>query len=698
MTGSLQTITVPLSSFTGANLNAIEAILFESFSAAGTWVIGSTQFMCGSGSSSSSAASSSQTSRSITTSKAAATTLSSTSKVTTSPSSTSKSTSSTTKSSSIVATTSTTSKVNVLTSSTSSAAPGTCTNLLIDDFASQSRLTFLFYNAMLEPSSDDGTMKAVTGRADTQTSVIVTNNHVTLTPADGNSYFYTMFNCLKATNVYGGIGLTIKAPAGTVLTVELQTAKDCTTTNPVLIDVTSTQLGWTFDGTEKFYSIPFSKFSGLDTDHLVSLLFAGTQNAYTLGPMAFYCGSTAVQYPVPTTVAVVEPTGTVPATTGPSAFVIDTFQNANSNNLGFYHGGDDTTTYSISAGKLTINTKGNADLSWYTQVVGGGCVNFTPNDNSYLHVAFTGSNAFTIALQQHNPTCNDSASPFPGTWDSVEASRYSNSAKTDIYVPLSHFSIDRNKTVGFALKGFFTSDASVFSKIEIVKTVPTGFLVPSKLSTAPLIFACSRPNSFAFAIDDGSPEFAQTVMASIKAARVPVTFFTVGLPLLDLSNNFTTVYKEMHGLGHQIALHSYTHPPMEGLPTLAAIDWELNQDIAAVQTTLGITSKYFRPPFGTEGARIRQRLASLIPGSQFIAWSVDVEDYLWATGPTPEKQLAAFQRDVNTGGNLVVCHYLYQSTVDYIPQFLQIAKSTGKTLMRVDQCLEDPDAPALGSF
>jgi hypothetical protein len=40
-------------------------------------------------------------------------------------------------------------------------------------------------------------------------------------------------------------------------------------------------------------------------------------------------------------------------------------------------------------------------------------------------------------------------------------------------------------------------------------------------------------------------------------------------------------------------------------------------------------------------------------------------------------------------------HYLYNTTVSYIPQFIAIAKATGKQLMRVDQCLEDPNAPPL---
>lgn len=703
VTGSTQTYTVPLSSFSGANLNAIQSILFESFSINGAWEIGQTQLVCAAGGSSvgstktsstsktsTGAATTSKVSTTLTTSTKPATSSSSKSSTVVGTSSTSKSSSSSSKTSS----TSTSSGIKVVTSTTSSSATaGTCTPLLVDDFASQSRLTFLFYNAMLQPSSDDGTMKAVANRVDTSTSVIVANNHVTLTPANSASYWYTMFGCLKATNIYSGIGMTISAPAGTTMTIEMQTEADCGTSNPVLIDLQSTDLGWTFDGTERYYQIPFSKYAGLDTDHLIAVLFSGISKPVTFGPIALYCG-TGSAYPIPSTVAVIEPSSTIPATTGPSAIVIDTFKSSASNDLGFWHGGDDTTTYSISNKKLTINMKGNSDLSWYTQI-SNSCVDFTVNDNSYIHIAYTGSNAFTVALQQNNPTCDANLNPSPYTWDSVEASRYSNTAKTDLYVPLTHFNINRTLSIGFALKGFYTTTATVISLIEIVKSPPAGFLVPSKLPTAPLIFACTRPNSFAFAIDDGDPTLAQQVVSTVKAAGIHVTFFTVGAALLDTSTNLTNVYKGMLAAGHQVAYHSYTHPPMEGLPTLAAIDWELNNDINAVQSTLGISSIYFRPPFGTEGARIRQRLAALIPGSKFVAWSVDVQDWLWALSSTPQNQVTNFQSDVDKGGNLVVMHYLYQTTVDYLPQFISIAQKTGKQLMRVDQCLEDPNAPPL---
>lgn len=657
LTGNTQTVTIPFTQWTGANAASVKAFVFGSFSTtSGTWEIGQTNLVCGAGSGPSAAVSSS----------------------TTPPSSSVSSTMST------VIRSSSTSRVSVSASTTTSAVPGTCTDLLIDDWASQSRLTFLFYNAMLQPSSDDGTMK----------SIVVTNNRVALTPNVGGSYFYSMLSCTSATNKYGGIGLTINAAAGTTLVVELQTSASCDSNNPTSNVLSSAQLGWTFSGTENYYTIPFSKFPGLDTGHITAIVFSNFNRVVNFGPMAFYCGTTGSAYALPSSSQPAVPTSTVPATSGPNAFVIDAFAATDTNALGFYHGGDDAATYQIASGKITFTMKGNADLSWYTQV-SGSCSDFTANENGYLHIVYTGSAAFSIALQQHNPSCNQNVAPYPQTWDVVEAGRYSNSAKTDIYVPMSHFKIDKTKTIGLALKGFYTSATTTVSKIEIVRTVPSGFLVPSKLDTAPLHFACTRPNSFAFAIDDGDPALAQQVLQAVNAANIKVSFFTVGAPLLDTGNNLSAVYNEMLSKGHQIALHSFTHPPMEGLPDYAAIDSELTQDIDAVQKTLNIKSKYFRPPFGTEGARIRQRLAAVIPGSKFINWSVDVEDYLWALSTTPEKQLDAFKRDLAKGGNLVVLHYLYPTTVQYLPQFIALAKATGKQLMRVDQCMQDPEAPPL---
>ncbi|KAK8189213.1 hydrolase-like protein [Phyllosticta capitalensis] len=717
LTGDTQVVTVPWSAFSGANPNAITAFTWSAFSATGVfWEVSQIQLACsGSGSAPSSAVSSSAKPVSSGASSSSAKPVSSgaasssakpaaSSSVKPTPSSaapassSAKPTSSTaagsSKPSTPVASPSSKSTGSIIAASTmvtsvasspSSAPSGQCTNVLIDDWTSQSRLTFLFYNAMLNPSSDDATMTSV---------VVNPGNRMTLTPKNGKSYFYSQLGCMNAKN-YGGISLRIKAAAGSSFSVELDSGCG---SNPTQNTLTTAQLGWTFDGTEQLYNIDFSKFSGLDLSKLQTVLFSNLKSAITLGPMQLYCGNTVAEYIPPTVSSAPAGGSTVPAPSGTAAaLVIDNFSKKDTNALGFYHGADDGMTLTWGGNSLKIVSP-DSDYAFYTQV-SATCRDMTSYDGDYLHIAYSGSNAFTVALQQHNPTCNEQIAPYPETWDSLEAARYSTGNK-DIYIPMSHFNIARGRVIGLAFKGFYTQNPTTFTKVEIVPSVPAGVTIPNKLPSGQLMFACKRPNSFAFAIDDGDPTMAQQVLNIIKEENIKVTFFTVGAPLLDPSTNLSNVYNEMMSAGHQIALHSYTHPKMEGLPSYDAIDWEYNQDIAAVQKTLnGLHTPYFRPPFGNEGARMRQRLANSVSditdNPYIVNWSVDVEDWLWATSSTPEKQLDAFQRDVSKGGNLVVLHYLYPSTVGYLQQFIQIAKATGKQLMRVDQCMMDPNAPPL---
>ncbi|CAJ2512301.1 Uu.00g053160.m01.CDS01 [Anthostomella pinea] len=639
LSGALETINIPLSSWTGANLTRVVGVVYYSFSAGQTgtdkvWQLDNIQLLC--------------------------------SRVTAPADPTA------------VPTTANGHEV-----ASRSADAAACESVLIDDWASQSRLTFLYYNAMLMPSSDDGTMS----------SIVVKNNRVTLTPTATDSYFYTQLGCFDA-QPYGGIALRITAPAGSQFDVQLSSTKgDCggdATTDSI---VTTKQLGWTFDGTEKLYSIPFSKYSGLDWSKFTMVFLTNLAKPVTLGPMGLYCGSTPVEYVVPAPVEPAEPTATVAAPPSQATnLVIDKFANAETNALGEWHGADEGITLTFKGNTMTLQTN-DSDLTWNTQVADI-CKDMTAFDGSYLHIAYNGSNKFTVAMQQHNEQCNNDIMPYPETWDSLEAARYGTA--TDIYIPMTHFNINRTRAIGFALKGFYTTEPTVFSKIEIVNQIPAAVKIPEKLPSGTFVLACKRPNSFAFAIDDGDPALAQQVMKTIEDENITVTFFTVGAPLLDPTTNLSAIYNEMAAKGHQIALHSYTHPPLEGLPDEAAIDWEYSNDLRAVaQTFNGLQPKYFRPPFGTEGARMRQRLAALVDDPYIVEWSVDVEDWIWAESATPEKQLDAFKRDVTAGGDIVVVHYLYTSTVSYLQQFIQIAKATGKQLMRVDQCMMDPNAPPL---
>jgi hypothetical protein len=240
-------------------------------------------------------------------------------------------------------------------------------------------------------------------------------------------------------------------------------------------------------------------------------------------------------------------------------FVIDSFYDGPFNDLDAWHGpgeglhveyGDDDARY------LRLFPS-DPDQNYNTQV-SSSCFNMTKYKDMYLHVDYSGSDKFSISFNQNNEHCNSERAPYPDTADSVEASRYSSDG--EIYVPLSHFSIDFSRALSISFHGFYTTDDVTLYKVEIVPDVPDYVDLPKKLDTGTLVVKCKRPGSFAFGIDDGDPELAQEVMEILTDEGIQVTFFVVGNALRNRETNFTEVYREMLRRGHQVALHSYTHP------------------------------------------------------------------------------------------------------------------------------------------
>ncbi|KAJ5520047.1 hypothetical protein N7463_000500 [Penicillium fimorum] len=438
--------------------------------------------------------------------------------------------------------------------------------------------------------------------------------------------------------------------------------------------------------------------------------------------------------------------------------IIDTFQKPTHNDLGFWHGSGENLSVQHGPGFIRLFPT-DPDQNFHTQFDSNTCYSLLPWYNEYLHVIFEGTDQFSVSFNQHNDECNPKRRPFPGVADSVQADRYvvhpaaepygegdewdddyddddwddddddmnANTWKKkhkhrkskggrhkhpkghtalpngrrELYIPLSHFDIDFNRVVSVSFHGFYTKESITLHHIEVVPDIPMPsrenghYRLPSKLPSGRLVLRCSRPNSFAFGIDDGQPQFSQRVMRILDEEDVRVTFFVVGAGLRDQSSNFTEFYEEMLKKGHQVALHSNTHPKMESLTTIREIDDEIIQAAHVFKRQLNIESSYFRPPFGTVAARLRQELARHIPNPYIVNWSVDVEDWLWANTSTPEKQLEAFYRDVNRGGNLAVMHYLNPTTIGYLPEFIRHIKNAGYRIMRIDQCLEDVFAPPL---
>lgn len=329
-----------------------------------------------------------------------------------------------------------------------------------------------------------------------------------------------------------------------------------------------------------------------------------------------------------------------------------------------------------------------------------GCTDFTPYKDHYVHIQYSGSAKFSVALQQHNKACDDAMLPFPETSDTVQASRYSTTDGGDMYIPLSHFRVNLERVNGIALENWYTNDTTQVSKIEVIPshTVPTAVKKVKELDTGTLHVGCKNPNHIVFGIDDGSPEYLQETLKIIKEEKIPITFFVQGaaLNLPEGDGNFTAAYREMIEAGHQIGLHTMSHPRMEGLKSEKEIESQITDNIDIVKQKLDVETKYFRPPYGTVGSRTRQALAKHITDPQLIMWSIDVKDWVYGEhgdGDPDNMQYKAFQESLEKGGSIVVMHYLYGSTVNQFRDMIQLAKSKGRQFVRADQCVGDPDAP-----
>ena len=260
---------------------------------------------------------------------------------------------------------------------------------------------------------------------------------------------------------------------------------------------------------------------------------------------------------------------------------------------------------------------------------------------------------------------------------------------------MSHFNIDLSRVNGIAIDGFWAAETTNLYRLELVNKLPAGILIPPKLPSGSLHFSCKRDNMIAFGIDDGAPPLAQRTMQIIREEKIPVTFFVQGSALVNKQDNFSAIYLAAARDGHQIGLHSFSHPHMEAVQSDDAMNMQIQKNVEAMSQELKLASQYFRPPYGTVGARTRQSVSRFLSDAQIIMWTIDVKDWLY--GPTDNDQLQykAFTSDLDKGGDIVVMHYLYESTVDQLRQMIRYAKSKGKQFVRMDQCLGDPQAPEL---
>ncbi len=171
----------------------------------------------------------------------------------------------------------------------------------------------------------------------------------------------------------------------------------------------------------------------------------------------------------------------------------------------------------------------------------------------------------------------------------------------------------------------------------------------------------AAPYKVALSFDDGpDTTFTPKILDVLKAKKTPATFFVIGSSANDALGLIRREYAE----GHEIGNHTYTHPRWNEI-SRTQIDVELNVTERLLNSTLGVKTLLFRPPYGIDHQPetadevaelpIAQSMGYLIVGAR-----IDPHDWGEPGGVPPAPAQVIVQRVLeqarSNGGNIVLLH------------------------------------------
>jgi peptidoglycan-N-acetylglucosamine deacetylase len=196
----------------------------------------------------------------------------------------------------------------------------------------------------------------------------------------------------------------------------------------------------------------------------------------------------------------------------------------------------------------------------------------------------------------------------------------------------------------------------------------------------------------AVTFDDGpDPRWTPKVLDILKDKKVPATFFVIGTD----ANQWPEILRREYNEGHDIGNHTYTHPSWDEVST-TQIRWELNLTERLIESTLGVKSILFRPPYGIDHQpEYAEEVAHLPPaqdmGYLIIGQKIDAHDWKQRNG----KQIPAQEitdnvmRDADTG-NIILFHDGggdRAETLKALPQVIDALRAAGYQFVNVQDLI-----------
>lgn len=204
--------------------------------------------------------------------------------------------------------------------------------------------------------------------------------------------------------------------------------------------------------------------------------------------------------------------------------------------------------------------------------------------------------------------------------------------------------------------------------------ISSNFFLPAK---------CKAPvtsSSITITFDDGPvAEKTERVLEILRRHEAKATFFCIGKNVKELPE----LAKRIHEEGHLIGNHSYYHGTMFDLQSTKKMKAELMDTNQMIKQAIGISPKFFRPPYGITNPM----LANAVKELNFIAigWNVRSFDTI---AKEKEKLFTRITKNLKAG-DIILLHDRCEITIEILPELLTYIKSVGLKVESLDRLLNE---------
>ncbi|PAV21833.1 glycoside hydrolase deacetylase [Pyrrhoderma noxium] len=183
------------------------------------------------------------------------------------------------------------------------------------------------------------------------------------------------------------------------------------------------------------------------------------------------------------------------------------------------------------------------------------------------------------------------------------------------------------------------------------------------------ITTCPDKLTWGLTYDDGPAFYTPNLLQYLDEQQLKTTFFTIGSRVLENPATLQTEYMT----GHQIGVHTWSHPPLTTLSTeeiIAEFGWTKK----IIKDVIGLTPNTFRPPYGDIDDRVRAIAAAM--GLTPVMWTrlsavatFDTQDFDINGGAVSSSQVISnFNQIMGNAtsidtGFIVLEHDLFEQTV-----------------------------------